>query len=427
MRLEELKNKRVGIWGLGVEGTAVLNKIKQLFPNKNIAIINDDNAKDVINNLDLIIRSPGVSIYKQEIIEAKKQGIQCITEKTFLFSESKHKNVITIGITGTKGKTTTSTFCAYLLKRLGYKVLLVGNMGVPSINFIDNLNDYDYIVVELSSYQIADLLEFPTIGVLLNLFPEHIHWHLNTSNYYKDKSYLLEGVKYKITNYDNINCIEYTKSYKDIIYFNKKDLIHYEDGFFYDGNKKIFSSKHMKLLGQHNYINLCSVLTVLKVLNIDLSKLKEEDLNNFEPLKHRLQIINHKNYTFVNDSISTIPEATIACYKTFKDKNIYGILGGFDRNQTYIELVKYITSNKNIKYLSLIGQTAEKIENELIKSNFLYFKKYNNFEECFFSLFEKAKNDKNAIIILSPASASYDMFKNFEERGDKFIELIKNI
>ena len=138
MKISDLDNKNIGIWGLGVEGKAVLKVLNQTFPQKEIFIIDDKNYKnsqDLINDLkklDIVIRSPGVSIYKPEIVEAKNSGVIFITEKTLFFNEIEGKTK-TIAITGTKGKTTTSTFCAYLLKQIGYKVLLVGNMGVPAI------------------------------------------------------------------------------------------------------------------------------------------------------------------------------------------------------------------------------------------------------------------------------------------------------
>ena len=425
MKLCDLKDKKIAIWGLGIEGKAVLEKLNFLFPEKEITILNDENAIKNLKKMDVVIRFPGVSIYKKEIIEAKKKGVLFITEKSLFFGELKNKKIKTIAITGTKGKTTTSVFCAYLLEKIGYKVLLVGNMGIPSINFIDEIDKYDFVIIELSSYQTSDLIDFPTFGILLNLFPEHINWHLTHENYYKDKSFLLSGVKYKIVNAGNEKCLEYTKKYNDIIFFNTKNGIYYDNGFFFDKDKKIFSSKNMKLLGNHNYTNICSILTIFKILNINFSKIKTEYFNNFNPLEHRLQIIKHKNNFFINDSISTIPEATIACYETFKKKNIYGILGGFDRKQTYNELIRYILNNTNIKYLSLLGQTAERIKDELIKNNFLNFKKCESLEQCVEYLMEQSKNDKNSIIILSPASPSYDMFKNFEDRGNKFINLIK--
>ena len=205
MKISDLENKNIGIWGLGVEGKAVLKVLNQTFPQKEIFIIDDKNYKnsqDLINDLkklDIVIRSPGVSIYKPEIIEAKKSGVVFITEKTLFFDEIKGKTK-TIAITGTKGKTTTSTFCAYLLKQIGYKVLLVGNMGVPTIELIEEAKNTDFVVIELSSYQCSDLKANIDYGVVLNLFPEHIDWHKTHENYYKDKLNLLNNVKNPIIN-----------------------------------------------------------------------------------------------------------------------------------------------------------------------------------------------------------------------------------
>ncbi len=438
MKISDLTDKKVAIWGLGIEGKAVLKKLNEKFPDKKITIVDDKNCPahtgintcivDQLRNMDVVIRSPGVSIYKDEILFIKKNfNTKFITEKTLFFGELEDKKVKTIAITGTKGKTTTSTFCAYILKKLGYKVLLAGNMGVPTIELIDKAEDYDFAVVEISSYQASDLLSFPTFAVLLNLFPEHINWHLTHNNYYADKCHLLSGSKYKIVNGDNEKVLEYPSNIEDKILFGVKNGFHYEDGYFYNKEKKLFSSKNMKLLGAHNYQNLCSILTVLDILKIDFNNIKQEYFDSFKPVEHRLETIEKNGILFINDSISTLPEATIACYNIFKDKSIYSILGGFDRQQDYSDLIKYILDNKNIKFITLLGQTSKRISKELAENNFNNFLLCNTLEECVKNLYDKAKTDKNPVIILSPASASYDMYKNFEERGKHFKELIKNL
>ena len=433
MNITDLKDKNIAIWGLGVEGRAVLDRLNKTFPNKEIVIIDNKNLtyKEIISilkNTDIVIRSPGVSIYKDEIILAKKEfKTQFITEKTLFFSELACTNVKTIAITGTKGKTTTSTFCAYLLEKLGYKVLLAGNIGVPTLELLDEAKKCDFVIVEISSYQASDLLSFPSIAILLNLFPEHINWHLTHENYYKDKCNLILGSENKIVNGNDSRVLEYTKNIDNKILFATDSTIHYENGFFYDNNKKLFSSKNMKLLGEHNYQNICSVLTALKILNISLSNIKQEYFDNFQPVEHRLETINYNGILFINDSISTIPEATIACYNIFKEKNIYGILGGFDRQQDYGNLVQYIINNKNIKYITLLGETGKRISQELLKNNFKDFKLHDSLKDCVQELYNRAKNDKDAVVTLSPASASYDMYKNFEERGNDFKNIIKKL
>ena len=440
MKINDLENKKIAIWGLGVEGKATLEVLKKRFPNKDVVIIDDKNCPQEINkeglnifimnqiqNLDVIIRSPGVSIYKPEIIYAKKiLKIIVITEKTIFFSELEGLKVKTIGITGTKGKTTTSTFCATLLQKLGYKILLCGNMGVATIKLIDEAKKMDYVVVEMSSYQCSDLLSFPTLAILLNLFPEHLQWHLSHQQYYEDKSNLLKGAKYKIINGVNDNVLKYTENIENKIEFGTKKTIHWQNGFFYDEKKKLFSTKNMKLLGEHNYQNLCSILTVFKILKIDFTKIKQEYFDNFDPIEHRLEIIKCNEILFVNDSIATIPEATIACYNIFKDKNIYGILGGFDRGQDYTNLAKNIISD-NVKFITLLGQTAPRIAEALTKYGFNNFLICGTLKVCFETLYNRAKEDKNSVIILSPASPSYDMYKNFEERGNEFKNFIKEL
>lgn len=438
MKIKDLENKNIAIWGLGVEGKSVLKLLNKNFPNKKIKIIEDKNSSfsdnidnsiiDQLKDIDIVIRSPGVSIYKEEIIFAKKNfNTTFITEKSLFFGELEDKKIKSIAITGTKGKTTTSTFCAYLLEKIGYKVLLAGNMGIPTIDLLDKIDEYDFVVIEISSYQASDLVSFPKIGILLNLFPEHINWHLTHENYYKDKINLLKGSEYKIINGKDDLVLEYTKDLNNKILFGTLDTIHYENNYFCKKDKKLFQTKNMKLLGEHNYQNLCSVLTALDILNIDFNNIKQEYFDNFKPIEHRLETIEHKEILFINDSISTIPEATIACYEIFKDKNIYGILGGYDRKQDYSNLINYIIKNKNIKFLTLIGETGERLSKILIDNNFNNFELYDTLNNCIKKLYSIAKNNKNSVIILSPASASYDMYRNFEERGNHFKNLINEI
>jgi UDP-N-acetylmuramoylalanine--D-glutamate ligase len=403
--LETLKNKKVAVWGSGIEGKAVLEKLNKTFPNKEIIILSDENAKlELSKGLDVVIRSPGVSIYKDEIIEAKKDGVVFITEKTLFYSEIKNSNVVSIGITGTKGKTTTSIFFTHILQKMGYKTILTGNIGIPTINLIDEAKNADFVITELSSYQCSDLLEFPKVGILLNLYPEHIDWHKTHENYYKDKKKLLSGVEIAI---------------------NECSIV-YENKFWWYNNKQLWNTKNMKLLGDHNYKNLSFVFTAIDKLGIDLNRIKQEYLDEFTPIEHRMEIIDKDGIKFVNDSIGTTPETALACFETFREKNIYSILGGFDRQQDYSKIARFIQNNNSIKFITVLGQTASRIKQELKKVNFTNYKICQSLKECIDILKEQVKNnsDKNAAIILSPSAPSYDMYKNFEYRGNEFKKMI---
>jgi len=427
IRIANLKNKKVAIWGLGVEGKAVLEVLNADFPDKEITILSDDNAHLIADeDINVVIRSPGVSIYKPEVIAAKQCGTTFITEKTLFFNEiyeaygKKRPKVITI--TGTKGKTTTTTFCAHLLSKMGYKTVLCGNMGVPTIKLIQEAKDSDFVVVEISSYQASDL-NVMTIdaAILLNLFPEHIDWHGTHARYYEDKMNLLNSARYKIINASDAKTSKYRMS--DAIKFGAKPGIFYENGAFYDDSQKIVCTNNMQLLGEHNYRNLCSVLTAIKILGVDLSKIKQEYFDDFKPVKYRLEVIKvSDDMIFIDDSIATIPEAAIACYEIFKNKNIFGILGGYNREQDYSMLAEYISRNKNIKYITLLGQTSQRLADLLSKNGFHDFKICRDLDECVATFKDKLR--ENSVVVLSPAAPSYDMFKNFEERGKEFERLI---
>ena len=414
MLWKDLNNKRIGIWGMGKEGLSAKQAIlKHALPTAIVEII-EENVNDIFG-CDVVIKSPGVSLYRPEIEQAKSKGIT-ITSGTNLFFANKNPKATIIAVTGTKGKSTTSSLLAHTLSALGKNTKLGGNIGVPLVDLVDT--EADYIVAELSSYQCADFVGNPDISVLVNLYPEHLPWHTSHDRYYQDKLNMISRANTQIFNALDNRTHTYTDTdsrFKNALYFN--DII-YEDGeWFYDGDNKLFPCNNLNLTGEHNRKNACAVLTVIKQLGLDLMAC-EKAFKTFKALPHRLQIIGQKNnLTFIDDSISTTPETAIAALKAIgHEYPITLIIGGEDRGQDFCELIAYVKKYTNIQLIAL-PDTGERIVTTA-QDNALSISQCDTMYEAVQKAISITPN--GGTVLLSPAAPSYNMYKNFEERGADF-------
>lgn len=433
MKIDDLLDKKILVWGYGLEGKSMIN----LFLRRNhkneifVATHNpiDEKIKNVkfileseiiLNNFDIIIKSPGVSSYKNELKILQERGVLITsTLNIFLAEVEKYKNLKTIGITGTKGKSTTASICYHMLTTLGFKTALVGNIGIPFFSIIDNLDKYDYLVIELSSCQLNNIMYKLNYGILLNLYPEHIDWHITHDNYFIDKLRILKYSRKYFVNYADSITNKYVKINIENS-FGNKDTFHVKNGYIYHNSQKIFDINSLNnIKGEHIFTNICALLSIFENEKLNINRALES-LDSFKTLNHRLEIFHNNekhNIKFVDDSISTIPESTIMAIKAFKDDNIFLILGGFDRKQNYNELLKFLKNSNNIRKIFLLGDTGKKLQKELDNANY-----FNSLEELVLAI--KNDNLENVTVLLSPAAASFDKFKNFEERGDRFKELM---
>ena len=383
MLWQNLDRKYIAIWGMGREGMAVKEAIHKHVPTATLIEVEEKNISALFK-ANIIIKSPGISLYRPEIEQAKKLGIT-VTSGTNLFMANKNPQTKVIAITGTKGKSTTSSLLAHTLKEYGFKVCLGGNIGVPLVTFVDE--PADYVIAELSSYQCADFVGKPDISILLNLYPEHLQWHGSHEQYYADKKHMWSQGLWQLDNGHND--------------------IHIQNDYFCDQGQQLFPIQSLNLRGLHNAQNACAVLAVLKHLSLDLTA-AEKSFQSFESLAHRLQIVAQKDgFTFVDDSISTTPETAICAMESFKGKSITLLVGGFDRGQDYTELNQYIHSH-HVQAIAL-PTTGNRIKTsyhtETIKQAIGIAKKI---------------TPQGGIILLSPAAPSYNQYQNFEARGNDF-------
>lgn len=416
---KRLRGKKILIAGFGREGKSTLNFLSKFLPHAVIGIAdknesalqgldNDrynlyygENYLDASCDYDIVIKTPGISV-KDINIEYSK-----ISSQTDLFLEAFHNQVI--GVTGTKGKSTTSTLIYHLLKESGKDVILAGNIGIPIFDCIQKINKGTIIVYELSAHQLQFINRSPHVGVLLNVFEEHLD-HFGTFEKYKDAK---------------INVLRYMKD-DDVAILNNKlsftaDLMQiryvtFESYNFYDYN---LDWNEMPIQGEHNKLNIKAALCACYSFGITISELLPH-LKTFKPLEHRQEFVGtFKGVKFYNDSISTIPQATVAALQTIKNVNFL-LLGGFDRGIDYQPLIEFLKENP-LQYVLLTGEAGNTMKKLLqaadYKGNIL---EYEDMQSAFDLMKEYSK--EGDVCLLSPAAASYDRYKNFEERGKIFKE-----
>ncbi|NCD00739.1 UDP-N-acetylmuramoyl-L-alanine--D-glutamate ligase [bacterium] len=443
-KLEKIfNNKKIAILGLGLENLSILKLLDKYKIKVNIAIcdfrdlksvekilkknnLNKKNYKYQLeekfnNNLfifDTLYRSPGWSLSCPGIKETKfkknekGEKTKISSAMNLFFSLCPSKNII--GVTGSKGKGTTATLITKIIEENNKNVFLGGNIGIAPISFIEKIEKNDFIVLELSSFQLEDLKYSPKISILTNIYNEHLspadpknpNYHKNIETYLKAKLNIIKKHKnnknYFITSNKVIKKIEkilpetITKYPGTIIKYKKSKL---------DNN----------LAGEYNKENIGACWEVAKILKIDNKKSKKT-LKNFSNLEHRLEFVkNINNLKYYNNSFSTTPESTILDIKSFK-KPLVLIAGGADKGADFKALAKEI--KENVKYLILFpGLGSEKIKKELEKINYSKIHLSKNMSEAVsFSL----KTIKSGTILLSPACASFGLFKNYKERGNLF-------
>ena len=401
------KDKKIAVIGNGIEGQDT-KKFLEL-KGSIVTVLDQTDGEDYLKNLnrfDLIVRSPGV--YPKKIITTKR-----VTTPTHIFFDQFDGTII--GVTGTKGKGTTSTLIYQILKVAGKDVYLAGNIGKPYLELLPNLNAKSFVILEMSSFQLIDLPVSPDISVVLNITSDHMDWHKNIEEYIEAKKNIVKFQKtsdWAVINSEYEVPKSFSKETKaNIFLFSKEKL---DEKF----------KKDLILRGEHNLENIAAAVSVAKILNID-EKIIMETVKNFKGLEHRLEFVREvKGIKFYNDSFATGPQPTIAAIKSFTEDETL-ILGGSDKGLDYKELGDEINKSKNVKNVILIGTTGPKIAKYLDKN--LDFAICNlafaSMKDIVAKSVEVSK--KGSVVILSPASASFDMFLNYKERGNQFKEAVK--
>lgn len=337
-------------------------------------------------------------------------------------------DIFTIGVTGTKGKSTTSSLIYQMLQDQGKKSVLLGNIGIPVFESIEKLEKDTIGVLEMSSHQLEYMKKSPNIAVLLNIFPDHLDHYNSYKEYAKAKCNIYKYQKetdYFLYNVDNETIQKVLEQVKGKAYpvsFEGKEAskIYFKNYKVFFEDKLIYNTQEpRKLVGDYILNNIMFVLGVSEILGLDVRK-TANTINQFEPLRHRLQLVgNFNGVDYYDNSIATIPEATIEAVKALKNVDTL-IIGGMDRGIDYTELIAFMNKSE-ITNIICMPKTGHDIAENLKKKTYLV----NSMEEAV----ETAKKvtQKGRSCLLSPAAASYGFFKNFEEKGDTYQKLVKNI
>lgn len=414
MLWKNLSHKKIAVWGMGKEGEAVRKALLKYVKNPLIIPVTEENVADIFT-CDILIKSPGVSLYRPEIQQAQKAGVIC-TSGTNLFLANKSPLTHVIGVTGTKGKSTTASLLYHTLKTAGISVALGGNIGNPLLDLLTQ--PAQIIIAELSSYQCADLKGKIDIGILTNLYHEHLQWHGSHDRYYQDKINMLRQSTLSIINGQQPEIKKLTQDLSNKVFFNTSDGMHLENGFFCKEETPLFATSYLNLRGEHNAQNACAVLESVRQIGINLS-VCQQAFQTFEALPHRLQVIGTKNnITFVDDSISTTPETALAAVKAFdRGQFITLIVGGMDRGQDFSVLIDFLQQIKERCCLITLPDTGRKAY-QLAQQSKLNTYNVSNMSQAVSCA--KKNTPIGGTVLLSPASPSYNQYKNFEERGLDF-------
>ena len=451
-----LENKKIAIIGMGVSNLPLLdyfydkNAKVTIFSNNSLTEeimekinkyryeveIGTDNLS-MLKGFDLIFRSPSALPTTPEFLREVEKGSILTSEIEMVLKLAPCK---IIGVTGTEGKTTTTSLIYEIAKKAGYKCFLGGNIGKPIFTKINEMKPQDLVILELSSFQLMGMEISPNISVVTNIYPDHLNVHKSYEEYKQAKKNIFlhqnkDGVV--ILNSDNEITSNFASEAKgEVRFFSSKKKL--ENGYFYDTKqavikqsingecKDIIKKEDIKLRGIHNYENICAALAATQ--SIATSEQQIEAIKNFKGVEHRLEFVRSLNgVKYYNDSIGTSPASTIAGLNAF-DENIVLLAGGSDKGLDYKEIGETIA--KKVGTLILTGPTSEKIENATREALKTYNKQIEilhciDLKEAVQTAFKISK--PGDVVLLSPASASFDAFKNFMERGEKFKEFVNNL
>lgn len=429
--LGALRSKKIAVIGEGMEGLSSAKYFKK--HGAKVTILDQKQSKDYLKNLykyDLIVRSPGVKLETiRRALGKNEAAINAVTSQTKLFFDLCPCPII--GVTGTKGKGTTASLIYEMLKKQGFDAYLGGNIGAPPFEFLDKLNAHSKVVLELSSFQLMDLDKSPNIAVMLMVTSEHLDYHKNLEEYIGAKRNILKNQQesdFAIINIDYLTSRESDIETSGQIYFVsredecnngcfvKDNAIYIKDG---ETEEKVINTSEILLPGEHNYENVCAAVMAAYLSGVEIHNIAYV-LKNFKGLEHRLELVATINgVKYYDDSFSTTPETAIAAIKAFKNPEIL-ILGGSSKNSNFEELGRVIGDSENIKAIIGIRVEWERIKSEILNTKY----------EILFV--EGAKDMKTVVtaaskiavsgdvVLLTPACASFDMFKNYKDRGNQF-------
>jgi UDP-N-acetylmuramoylalanine--D-glutamate ligase len=410
------------------ESKIALDNARNIFGIKENLYFFGDLREVLFDNVDFVAISPGVDPRHPIIKKIIKMGIPFHNDISLFFEKNNLLGVKVIGVTGTNGKTTVCSMIEQIALESGLKAKAVGNIGLPilDINQVENL---DLLIVELSSFQLEVLDKAKIdVGVILNISDDHMDRYDSFTEYFQAKAKLFEVSKINIINRDDekLNTLRYAANFSFGISeaHNKEDYIlrnNYSSSYVEREGELIVELKDLKLIGEHNKLNVMASIACIRAAFPKFNKFK---INSLKGINHRLEWVkNTKGIDFYNDSKATNVNATITALKSFNKKNIFLVAGGDSKNQILKPLEKYL--KQKVSALYLIGQDAYIFEENFNFINSLKIRNHKGMKEAVLSAYEDAA--AGDIVLLSPACASYDMYKNYKERGNEYKSIVEKL
>ena len=450
--IARLEGRRVALWGWGREGRAAWRAVRSRLPALPLTLFCDADeaaaaaalgdaslrtettvSADALAAFDVVIKSPGISPYRDEATQAAARGTRFLGGTALWFAE--HPDARTVCVTGTKGKSTTTSLLAHLLRAGGHVTALAGNIGLPLLELVDLPQaelalpaQPELWAIELSSYQTGDVAASgvrPEVAVALNVFPEHLDWHGSEARYIEDKLKLLTHAKPRIAvlNAADPHLAALALPDSDVRWFNRPDAWHLRDDVLYRGNVRVMDTSALPLPGRHNRGNLCAVLTAIEALGFDATKLAPHAAD-FRPLPNRLQTLGTRDgLTFVNDSISTTPHATLAALDCFRDRRVAVLVGGHDRGVDWSGFAETMRTQAPAAIVTM-GQNGPKIHallSPLARDGRFVLSSAADLAHALSQA--KAALAGEGVVLLSPGAPSFGAYKDYVARGRHFAEL----
>lgn len=434
MHWAELDGRRVAVWGFGREGRAALNALARHLPGQAVDLYGSAEEADIarkdfpsvavhavapdadaLASFDIVIKSPGISAYRPELLAAKERGTR-FTSGTALWFAS-HADTRSIAVTGTKGKSTTSALIAHLARSLGVRTALAGNIGLPMLELDDGVADL--WVIELSSYQTSEASGVD-LGVVTSLYEEHLDWHGSRERYIDDKLKLLAASKNVLVNAMQPALLDRARAHPGLHTFGDMAGWHVADGFILRGDERIAPATAVSAPGLHNAINACAALAALELMGFD-AKAAVPALSTFAPLPHRLQPLGERDgLHWINDSISTTPLASLAALESVPGQRVTLIVGGHDRGLDWAPFVDAMRTHSP-EAIICEGANGPRIAAALEDAGVRNVYRVTDLAAAVEA--SRRVLGHTGCVVLSPGAPSFDQFKDYTERGRRFAEL----
>ena len=450
MRISQLEGRRVALWGWGREGRAAHHAVRGRLPSLPLTLFcNEQEAADAaalgdpllsvdietsaerLSAFEIVIKSPGISPNTPVAVAAAAAGTRFIGGTGLWFGEHAGDDGVvarTFCVTGTKGKSTTTSLLAHLLRAAGKRTVLAGNIGLPMLEVLDPQPAPDEWAIELSSYQTGDVADSgarPDVAIVLNLFPEHLDWHGSETRYIEDKLKLVTGAHPRIAvlNAADPRLAALALPHSDVRWFNRADGWHLREDDLYRGDVFVMDTRPLPLPGRHNRSNLCAVLTALEARGIDALPLAAQ-AQSFRPLPNRLQTMGVRDgITWVNDSISTTPHATLAALECFAGRRIALLVGGHDRGVDWSDFAHRMRGGAPAAIITM-GANGPRIHALLApvaREAGFALAATDTLPEAVAAA--RAALDGEGVVLMSPGAPSFGQYKDYVARGRHFAAL----